>query len=506
MGLGGVSGGGGSVGRPARWPTMIAAPMSRPPAAYRRPPRRTVTLQGVHESSTAGPPAATERRILTATLLSIGSELTVGDTRDTNSGELARSLTGAGVTVTRMTALPDRLDVVVEALTEALRGADLVVSTGGLGPTPDDLTREAIAAACGETPTVDPALEAWLREMWARRGMPFPESNLKQAWLLPSAVALDNPNGTAPGWFVTRPDGRVVVALPGPPREMRPMWHDHVLPRLAALGLGADVASRTFRLTGIGELQVAEILGEDLLRRPNPEVATYARVEAVDVRVSAVGEDGPDGTHRTAEELVTAAAELVVERLGTYVWSTGETTWAEAIGARLDELGWRLGVVEIGTGGQAAVLFGDFEWLVFDEALAPDAPAARDDGHRGGAGVADTGTPTEATSPAGTAGAPAGRGRRAIRSDEPRRARPPGDGPRRCRRRTRDPDTRARQRHRRLDRGRHPDGRAPRAPDGVPRRAEWPVARGPAGRGGALPGAARRPAALDGAGRRRRAG
>ena len=429
MGLGGVSGGGGSVGRPARWPTMIAAPTSRPPAAYRRPPRRTVTLQGVHESSTAGPPAATERRILTATLLSIGSELTVGDTRDTNSGELARSLTGAGVTVTRMTALPDRLDVVVDALTEALRGADLVVSTGGLGPTPDDLTREAIAAACGETPTVDPALEAWLREMWARRGIPFPESNLKQAWLLPSAVALDNPNGTAPGWFVTRPDGRVVVALPGPPREMRPMWHEHVLPRLAALGLGADVASRTFRLTGIGESQVAEILGEDLLRRPNPEVATYARVEAVDVRVSAVGEDDPDGTYRTAEELVTDGCRARGERLGTYVWSTGETTWAEAIGARLDELGWRLGVVEIGTGGQAAVLFGDSEWLVFDEALAPDAPAARDDGHRGGAGVR-TRAPTEATSPATARPPDAADGLRGRTS--PRR--PPGDGPRRCRR------------------------------------------------------------------------
>ena len=176
------------------------------------------------------------RRLLTAELLSIGSELTVGETRDTNAGELARSLTGMGVRVTRLTALPDDLDQVTDAFTTGLGRADLVVSTGGLGPTPDDLTREAIAAACGETPEVDAGLEAWLRDLWSRRGMPFPELNLKQAWLIPSAEALPNPNGTAPGWFVDRPDGRVIVALPGPPREMRPMWADHVVPRLQRYG------------------------------------------------------------------------------------------------------------------------------------------------------------------------------------------------------------------------------------------------------------------------------
>jgi nicotinamide-nucleotide amidase len=159
-----------------------------------------------------------DRRLLTAELLSIGSELMVGETRDTNSGEIARSLSEAGVTVTRITALPDRLEVVTAAFADALRRSDLVVSTGGLGPTPDDLTRESIAGVVGETPIVDGALEAWLRELWARREMPFPELNLKQAWLIPSAQALSNPNGTAPGWFVSRPDGRIVVALPGPPR------------------------------------------------------------------------------------------------------------------------------------------------------------------------------------------------------------------------------------------------------------------------------------------------
>ena len=210
------------------------------------------------------------RPLLSAELLSIGSELTVGETRDTNAGELARALTERGVSVGRLTALPDRLDVVTEAFRSGLQRSDLVISTGGLGPTPDDLTREAIAAALGETPEVDAELEAWLRELWRRRDMPFPEINLKQAWRIPSADALPNPNGTAPGWFVRRPDGRVVVALPGPPREMRPMWTDEVLPRLDAIGLGAEVAVRTYRLTGIGESQLADRLGETLLRADEP--------------------------------------------------------------------------------------------------------------------------------------------------------------------------------------------------------------------------------------------
>ena len=231
---------------------------------------------------------AFSRRLLTAELLSIGSELTVGETRDTNAGEIARSLTGLGVRVTRLTALPDDLVAVTDAFAAALERSDLVISTGGLGPTPDDLTREAIAAVCDETPEPDPDLEAWLRELWRRRDMPFPELNLKQAWLIGSAVSLPNPNGTAPGWFVGRPDGRVIVALPGPPREMRPMWADEAVPRLQAIGLGAPVATRTYRLAGIGESQVAELLGEAMLRATNPIVATYARVEAVDVRISAV--------------------------------------------------------------------------------------------------------------------------------------------------------------------------------------------------------------------------
>ena len=315
------------------------------------------------------PPA---RHLLTAEILSIGTELTVGDTRDTNAGELARALTNHGVRVARLTALPDDLDVVTEAFKTGVARADLVVSTGGLGPTPDDLTREAIAAACSEAPGIDPDLEAWLRELWDRRGMPFPELNLKQAWLIPSALPLPNPNGTAPGWFVSRDDGRVIVALPGPPREMRPMWADHALSLLRERGLGTEVAARTYRLTGIGESQVAERLGEALLRATNPIVATYARVEAVDVRISAIAE-----APKTAELLVDETATTVMDLLGSHVWATGETTWSEAIGARLEELGWTLAAVEIGTAGSFGQLLGDAVWFRFNETISLDAPAGR---------------------------------------------------------------------------------------------------------------------------------
>ncbi|MBA2719975.1 MAG: competence/damage-inducible protein A [Chloroflexi bacterium] len=333
------------------------------------------------------------RPILTAELLSIGSELTVGETRDTNAGELARSLTGIGVAVGRIQALPDDFDTVRDAFAGAVGRADLVVSTGGLGPTPDDLTREAIAAAVDEVPVVDRELETWLRALWSRRGVPFPEMNVKQAWLLPSATALPNPNGTAPGWWVDRADGGVIVALPGPPREMRPMWADHALPRLVARGAGAPVASRTLRLAGIGESQVADLLGEALLRASDPVVATYARQDAVDVRISsrdvkpdtgaasaAAGAVGGSARAGGAAERVATMTDRIAAILAGHVWGEGETTWADAIGAALAGRGQSLAVVEVGTAAALTVLLGDQPWVRFAEAIAADSPTAREHG------------------------------------------------------------------------------------------------------------------------------
>ena len=336
------------------------------------------------------------RPLISAELLSIGSELLVGETRDTNAGDLARSLTGLGIAVTRIQALPDDLDAVSRAFTEALARADIVVSTGGLGPTPDDLTREAIAAVTGETPTVDPDLETWLRGLWTRRGIDMPDMNLKQAWLLPSAEALPNANGTAPAWWVDRPDGRVIVALPGPPREMHTIWSDHALPRLLERGAGGETATRTFRLAGIGESAVADALGEEVLRASNPLVATYARAEAVDVRISA----RPDGVEPgspagSAHQLVEAMALRVRDLLGEYIWAEGETTWADAIEAALAERGWTLACVEVGTGGSFAALVGDRDWLRLAERLAADAPAATQHADHGAADEISEPGPTD---------------------------------------------------------------------------------------------------------------
>lgn len=314
----------------------------------------------------------------TAELLSIGTELTVGETRDTNAGDLGRDLTRRGVVVGRISALPDDLGAVTAAFAQALSRAELVVSTGGLGPTPDDLTREAIAALAGETPTVDPDLEAWLRDLFERRSLPYPEANRKQAWLIPSATAIPNDNGTAPGWYVERPDGRIVVALPGPPREMRPMWDGWVLPRLEARGLGRPISSVTLRLTGIGESAIADRLGSLLDAGSRPMVATYARADAVDIRIWALDDAGLE----PAADVVARVERQVAEMLGDHVWARGEITWPVALATALDARGWRVAAVEVGLRGALLALLGEglAERLVFGESIL-DRPEPHD-GHR----------------------------------------------------------------------------------------------------------------------------
>jgi nicotinamide-nucleotide amidase len=317
------------------------------------------------------------RELTSAAIFSVGSELTTGETRDTNAGELAAELTRSSIPVERLLALPDDQAALRDGLLAALSRVDLVVTTGGLGPTPDDLTREAIAEALGETPAVDPDLERWLRGLFTRRGVEFPEANLKQAWLIPSAVAIPNEQGTAPGWWVDRPDGRVLVALPGPPREMRPMWADWVMPRLTA-ALPAPAAVMTLRTTGIGESLLAAKLGPLLARDADPTVATYARTDAVDVRISS-RQPGPAG----AASVASIEGE-VLERIGEFVWSRGTTTWAQAIASELDARGWRLGIVEVGLRGSLIALLGEGlgSRMPFAEAIA-ERPGSHE-GHRGG--------------------------------------------------------------------------------------------------------------------------
>ncbi len=311
-------------------------------------------------------------------LLAVGSELTTGSTRDTNGGDLARELTELGVSVRRISELPDDLELVTRAFAEALAEAELVISTGGLGPTPDDLTREAIAAACGLEPYVDPDLERWLRGLFARRRLEMPAANRKQAWLVEGATALPNGHGTAPGWWLERPDGRLLIALPGPPSEMWPMWREHARPRLLERGVGSERVSRTLRLTGVGESVLVGLIGEELLRGENPQVATYARPDSVDVRVTAVA-DSAGG--RTATEIVDGVVEELERRVGEYVFAEDEEGWSEALGRLLGER--RLATVEIGTAGQLAALLGNADFLQYGQLLRAAAAAEHAQRHLG---------------------------------------------------------------------------------------------------------------------------
>ena len=312
-----------------------------------------------------------------AVILAVGSELTTGETRDTNGGDLAADLSRMGVHVVRIVALPDDLRSVAAAFRGALADADLVVSTGGLGPTPDDLTREALAEALGEPVHVDADLERWLSQLFERRGVRMPDANRKQAWLIPGAEPLGNDHGTAPGWWVERGE-TIIVTLPGPPRELRPMWTSAVLPRLHARGIGAEVAVRTLRLTGIGESYVAEALGEELLRAANPVVATYARPDAVDVRITARPESATGGLPgRSAAELLTLTQQRIERLLGAHVFAYDDETWPDVLGRRLGAR--QVASWERGTSGALAALLAEAPWFAHGEVLGAASPDGTDD-------------------------------------------------------------------------------------------------------------------------------
>jgi nicotinamide-nucleotide amidase len=284
-----------------------------------------------------------------AELLSVGTELLLGEIIDTNSAWLARDLAELGIDVYWSLRVGDNLSRLKHALTEALARSDLVVLSGGLGPTDDDLTREAIAEILGETPAVDAGLEAHLRGFFDRLGREMPEKNLKQAWLIPSATALANPNGTAPGWYVEAQVGgkrRIVVALPGPPKEMMPMWLSEVRPRLPVSQSALFI--HTFKTHGLGESHLAERLGA-LTAQANPSAASYAKRDGVHLRVAAKAET-LDGARALAEPVLGRVREL----LGRHIWGENEDSLPEVIRCRLEARGKTLAVMESLTGGLIA--------------------------------------------------------------------------------------------------------------------------------------------------------
>jgi nicotinamide-nucleotide amidase len=225
----------------------------------------------------------------TSELLSIGAELLLGETVDTNAAFLGAELATLGLPLSSVRMLPDDRDVLREAFAAARGRSGVVLATGGLGPTHDDLSREGLADALGEELTEDPRLLAELEERFRAFG-PMPAANRRQAMRVPSAESLPNPIGSAPGWWVDAA-GAVVVLMPGVPSEMRRMWAEQVRPRLAARFALPPLAIRSVKAFGIGESAMAERLGT-LLASPPPgvEAGIYARDDGVHVRFSTSGD------------------------------------------------------------------------------------------------------------------------------------------------------------------------------------------------------------------------
>jgi nicotinamide-nucleotide amidase len=281
-----------------------------------------------------------------AEILSCGTELLLGHISDTNATFLAQSLSSLGIDLYFVSQVGDNLGRIVETLRRAWERADLVIMTGGLGPTEDDLTREAISALLEETMQVDPQLEAELRFKFASHSHPMPARNLKQATLIPSACALANPRGTAPGWFVER-DGRIIIAMPGVPHEMHRMWEEEAVPHLARYA-GGSIFTRIFRVAGLGESSVEERL-DPILHNTNPTLATYAKSDAIDVRVTAKAE-----SREQAEALVIEMEAQVRELLGHHIFGTNKETLSGVVGKYLNERKQSLAVMESLTGGLLA--------------------------------------------------------------------------------------------------------------------------------------------------------
>ena len=282
-----------------------------------------------------------------AEILSIGTEILLGEIVDTNAQYIAARLPGLGIDLYFKAVVGDNLDRLTETIGRARERSDVVICTGGLGPTEDDLTREAISAALGEEPRVDPQLERDLRGFFERRGYAMPERNVKQCWLIPSARAIPNPRGTAPGWWVER-DGKIIVAMPGPPTEMTRMWEQEVAPELLRRHPGSVLITRTLKTTGIGEGTVDEMVSP-LLKSANPSIGIYARADGVHLRIAAKAP-----TASEARALITPGEADARGILGPAIWGADDDTFESVIGEMMRACGVTLATMESCTGGLLA--------------------------------------------------------------------------------------------------------------------------------------------------------
>lgn len=282
-----------------------------------------------------------------AEVISVGTELLLGQIVDTDAAHLSRVLSDLGIALYRRVTVGDNHDRLLAAMREALAANDLLITIGGLGPTLDDITRDTLAEAIGDTLRYDQQIADQITDFFRSRNVPMAQSNLRQAWVPTHGRALPNPNGTAPGLFFDK-DGKLAIALPGPPGEFIPMLENEVVPILRARTGGATIRSRIVRVCGLGESLVEEKI-RDLLSGENPTVAPYAKTGEVHLRVTARA-----GSIEEAETLIQPVVNRLLERLGQFVYAFDDEPLESAVVRLLTERGLTLTTAESCTGGLLA--------------------------------------------------------------------------------------------------------------------------------------------------------
>lgn len=283
-----------------------------------------------------------------AEIISVGTEILLGDIVNTNTQFLAKELASIGIEVYRQEVIGDNEDRLLGILEEALKRSDMVITTGGLGPTKDDLTKETACKFFNMDLELHEKSLKELEEYFSRMGRKIVESNYKQVYFPKEAIVLPNPNGTAPGAILEK-NNKYIVILPGPPREMKPMYLNHVRPYLIKKGDGI-IESKVVRVLGIGESMAAEKLKKFIENGVNPTVAPYAKEEDVIFRITAKTE-----REEEALKLIEPVKNKVKEILGEDVYGEGEdTTIEKVVGDLLIKNNLKISTAESCTGGMIA--------------------------------------------------------------------------------------------------------------------------------------------------------
>lgn len=282
----------------------------------------------------------------TAEIICVGTELLMGSTLNTNATEIAAALAGIGLNLYHSSVVGDNPARLAEAVKLALSRADIVITTGGLGPTYDDLTKETVAACMGKKLVLHPECLKEIEEYFARAHREMAPTNEKQAWLPEGCIVLHNPNGTAPGCLMEA-DGKIVAVLPGPPREMRPMLQNELLPHL--MQKGQRLVSHELHFYGIGESELEYKLHDLMAKSKNPTIAPYAGTGEVKLRVTASLPEGED-----AETLLQPAIKKILAAAGDYCYGIDVPDLQTAVVQSLRQKGLTVASAESCTGGLVA--------------------------------------------------------------------------------------------------------------------------------------------------------